>query len=161
MHQITAPAPPGTAADRRSRVSARRPLHLSAAAALATLVVLSACEDTGSNPDPIDPPQVAGTWTGTYQVGGEVLAARFTFTQQGFVVGGTGSVETMLPPSPIEAAIGPDGRVVMLLENECEAWLGTMTVSSDETTMSGPLQVDRQQCPTGLNDAGGLNLTRQ
>lgn len=143
----------GSGTRRRARRLARLVL-----AGLTGLVI--ACEDTGNGPDPVDPPAVAGRWTGQFQQAGGNLAADFTFTQSDFVVGGTASIESVLPSSPIEAAIDGNGRVVMLIENGCEVWLGTMTVSSDETRMQGPLQVDRSACPTGPDDTGILVLNR-
>lgn len=124
-------------------------------------LVLSSCEDAGNNTGPpVEPPTVGGTWTGSYVLGEQSFAATFTFSQSEFVVSGTAFIDVLLPSSPIEAAIDQAGRVVMLIENDCEDWLGTMEVSADGRTMSGPLQVDRLQCPTGANDIGTLTLTR-
>jgi hypothetical protein len=123
--------------------------------------VSSACEDVGTNPGtPVEPPAVGGTWNGSYLVGEDAFAASFTFSQNDVVVTGNASIDVLLPPSPVEAAIDQAGRLVMLIENDCEDWLGTMEVSTDGRTMSGLLQVDRLQCPTGLNDIGTLTLSR-
>lgn len=130
-------------------------------AGLLLVVVSSSCEDAGTIPGTdVEPPVVGGAWNGTYVVGEETFAASFSFSQDDVVVTGNGFIDVLLPTSPVEAAIDRSGRLVMLIENDCEAWLGTMEVSTDGRSMSGLLQVDRTQCPTGLNDIGTLSLSR-
>jgi hypothetical protein len=124
-------------------------------------VASSSCEDAGTNPGtPGEVPAVGGTWNGSYVVGEETFAASFTLSQSDVVVTGNAFIDVLLPTSPLEAAIDQAGRLVVLIENDCEDWLGTLEVSSDSRTMSGLLQVDRLQCPTGTNDIGTLTLTR-
>ena len=126
---------------------------------LAVLVFLAGCEDTGT-PPPVDPPQIAGSWSGSVTMSGQTFAASFTHTQSGVSVGGTATIDQLLPTSPIEGAIDAAGKVILLIENGCETWLSQLTVAADEEAMAGPIQVDRVACAQGLDDAGAISLTR-
>jgi len=129
-------------------------------AALAALAI-AGCENTGgAGLGPVTPPNVVGNWTGSFVTGGETFAANFTFSQSGLVVGGTAAINQLLPTSPIEGAVDQAGRIVMLIENDCEAWFGTFEVSPGNDAMEGLLQVDRSLCAVGVSDAGTLSLSR-
>jgi hypothetical protein len=131
-----------------------------ALAAVAALAV-AGCEDTGgAGPGLGDPPNVVGNWMGTFVTGGETFAANFSFSQSGLVVGGTAAINQLLPSSPIEGAVDQAGRIVMLIENDCEAWFGTIEVSPGNDEMEGILQVDRSLCAVGIDDVGRLTLSR-
>jgi hypothetical protein len=136
-----------------------RPLHAVAALLVVGTLFVAGCEDSGLQPT-VDPPMVAGSWSGTLTMSGQSFAADFNLTQNGTDVGGTASIQSLLAPSPIEAAIDGAGRVIMLIESGCESWFAQMSVTGDEQRMSGPVQVDRQACPTGLDDGGTLSLDR-
>lgn len=130
-------------------------------AVLTLAIASSSCEDLGTDSGtPDDLPAVGGRWNGSYVVGEETFAASFILSQDDVVVTGNASIDVLLPTSPLEAAIDRAGRLVVLIENDCEDWLGTLEISSNGRTMSGLLQVDRLQCPTGTNDIGTLTLTR-
>jgi len=141
-----------------------RPLRrhwVAPALAAALALVIAGCEDNGgAGPGPVDPPNVVGNWAGTYLVGEDEFAANFSFSQSGVVVGGTAAINQLLPTSPIEGAVDQAGRIVMLIENDCEAWFGTFEVSSGNDAMQGVLQVDRDACAVGISDAGLLSLSR-
>ena len=129
-------------------------------AAVVALAVVG-CEDIGgTGTEPVDPPNLVGSWRGTFLAGGEEFAANFSFSQSGLVVGGTAAIDQLLPTSPIEGAIDQAGRVVMLIENDCEDWFGTFEVSPGNDAMEGLLQVDRASCSVGANDVGRLSLRR-
>lgn len=126
----------------------------------AGLIAMAGCEDTGQSPTPVDPPAVAGSWSGSLNMSGVTAGASFSLTQNGAVVGGTAQIAELLPASSIEGAIDGAGKLIMLIESGCESWFAQMTVAGNEASMSGPMQVDRGACPSGFDDGGTLTLNR-
>lgn len=164
MRPLSPPSPEGRPARGAARTP-RRIAHRStrrtfAWALFGLLVVVTGCEENGLAP-PVDPPQLAGRWSGSVNISNETFATTLVLSQDGSVVGGTAAISQLLPTSSVEGAIDRAGRLVMLVESGCETWFGTFSVSGNEQSMQGPIGVDRQACPTGIDEAGTLSVTRQ
>lgn len=115
-------------------------------------VTLTSCDSSGS-----DAPDVSGTWTGTALLP-NAFNTRADFNQNGNDIGGTMRVNAAFPESPVVGEISDTGRLTWAVNNECERWSGTLTLSGGE--LSGTIALDDTGCPDPVNVSGTLTLRR-
>lgn len=133
---------------------ARRSL---AALAIAVLVAFGgACSDNG--PGGVS---VAGSWSGVTSFASG-FSTSMSLTQSGTAVGGTMTVSGAFIGNAFTGTLNAANRTVEWeVLRGCEVWGGTLTISADQSEMTGPVLVDTSGCSSGTDASGTVRVTRQ
>ncbi len=127
----------------------KAPRYLAAILALS----LAACGSDGPN-EPF-----TGSWSGVASFGSG-FSASMTLTQSGVNVTGTMRLAGGFIDRPLTGTV--NGRAMTwAVPDGCEIWGGVATLNDDGSQMTGPIQQNLSQCPSGTGASGTLRLDRQ